>query len=656
MVSDVSRMTGGVHIFQDTVSASLPKATGDIEQDTTAMTDCILDSANTAAARAERVQPSATGPHYELLLEAKRQRRSSNETQPMPQRRAHTRRFSELDKTIKDSSEALKFQKLQQSIKARIAGLRNQRTKGKPGTPPPPLPAILYKGDGTLVVPEEREKVIIAHLRKMDAMVQPTPEDITAYVAASMRYLIRTSAMMTGRFGAPITMDELLNALLETKSGKAAGGDSVPPDLLKWLPPDALQRLVDIYNKCLSRGVLPTAWLEGHITLLLKPGRDAAELPAYRPITLLSTMWKVLERILLTRMVNTIKPQIEDEQGWGFKGRGAAEQSFVLTEAVAQADTPCYAAFLDLREAFDRVWTERMLVELHEYGVDGAAWRILQTWYQDYKARVILDRRAGLLTESFRIETGTRQGSVLSPVFFAVAMNGLIRRLKQEGWERGGTGLGIKVGGYKLPVIVQADDIVLLAPTTEELQVLLNITNDFVVRWRMDFSITKCKVMALRQPNPSPHPELFLRGHRISWCETYKHLGIPLAHGDDLFQELVLQRCAAALAEAREVASLSASQTRTPLADRALLYLTTIATRRDYGLHALRLSEANLVKLQRNEEAILMELRIARTVPTQRRFKVRHQERRRALLNKLARAPPDSWRRYLVQRLPDGWT
>jgi hypothetical protein len=293
-----------------------------------------------------------------------------------------------------------------------------------------------------------------------------------------------------------------------------------------------------------------------------------------------------------------------------------------------------------------------LLVELDQYGVDGAAWRLLREWYKGYTARVTLDKNEGRYTHPFKIATGTRQGSVLSPIFFAVAMNGLIRRLKQEGWDQGGEGYGIAAGEYKLPIVMQADDIVLLAPSIEELQTLIGIAEEFVRGWKMDFSIAKCKIMALRQYNPTPQPTLFLNGRGLQWCTSYKHLGLVLSHGEDMFKEAIIQRCAAALAEAKEVATLSASRVQTPIQDRALLYLSTIAPRRDYGLHAARLSKQQLEKLSFNEKTILTELRITRKVPKQRQFLMRYQAQSRKLRRKLERAPWSSWRKYLVQRLP----
>jgi hypothetical protein len=302
-----------------------------------------------------------------------------------------------------------------------------------------------------------------------------------------------------------------------------------------------------------------------------------------------------------------------------------------------------------------------MLTEIKAYGINGSAWSILQKWYHGYQAKITL---GGSKTEPFHISVGTRQGSVLSPVFFAVAMNGLIRKLKNEGRSQGGAGLGIRVGDYNLPILMQADDIVLLAHSTQELQTLLDLTAAYIDSWKMDFSISKCRVMALRQTNPSPPPPLSLKvpttnaivpGNRtgvpIDWCDHYKYLGTVLSHGEEMFEEGITQRCATAMGEAKELASGSRSRTCTPFVDRADIYLSTIAARRDYALHAIRLSTTQLDKIERNEQAIIKLLGIDKWIPLHRRVAPKLRHASQDLLDKLNRAPEGSWRRYLVTNL-----
>ncbi|MFO0000041.1 MAG: reverse transcriptase domain-containing protein, partial [bacterium] len=130
---------------------------------------------------------------------------------------------------------------------------------------------------------------------------------------------------------------------------------------------------------------------------------------------------------------------------------------------IQQSDHPVFACFLDIREAFDSVWVEHMLTRLPEYGVDPSSWRLLQSWYANYNARVRLPHH--MQTPRFRVSTGTRQGSVLSPVLFAIVINELGRRLANSGrgvWVRGADRL--------LASLLYGDDVVLLASSPEQLQ------------------------------------------------------------------------------------------------------------------------------------------------------------------------------------------
>jgi hypothetical protein len=299
-----------------------------------------------------------------------------------------------------------------------------------------------------------------------------------------------------------------------------------------------------------------------------------------------------------------------------------------------------------------------MLTELDAYGIDGHAWRLIKEWYEHYRARVALDKKEGRFTRDFGVHVGTRQGSVLSPIFFAIAMNGLIRRLKNAGWEDGGKGLGIQVGSYKLPILMQADDIVLLAPTVTELQTLLDLTAKHMAEWKMPFQLAKCNVMALRQPNPSPLPQLTLEIKRpswpglcrsdIKWCEKSKYLGVMLSQGEDTLLPGLLDRRAATEGWGNELAAIALSKSRTDLASVAEVFLSRIAPKLDYGLHALPLREYHISMLDDAESTLLRKLKLTQYIPVHKRFRARYTRARTNLLRKLRKSPLESWRRYLV--------
>ena len=98
----------------------------------------------------------------------------------------------------------------------------------------------------------------------------------------------------------------------------AAGPDNVYNDSLIHLPPIGARMLLSIMNKSLSRGIVPLSWRQGAIIPLLMPQKPANELSSYRPITLTSTLCKLMDRVLTEHLVEQVP--LSDTQAGFRKG------------------------------------------------------------------------------------------------------------------------------------------------------------------------------------------------------------------------------------------------------------------------------------------------------------------------------------------------
>jgi len=93
----------------------------------------------------------------------------------------------------------------------------------------------------------------------------------------------------------PISLNEL-NWSLSKCFSLSPGPDDIPYIFLQNLPPSALSYIIYIYNKIWNRGRLPEAWKHSIVFPILKPGNDKFKSISYRPISLLNTMCKLLEK------------------------------------------------------------------------------------------------------------------------------------------------------------------------------------------------------------------------------------------------------------------------------------------------------------------------------------------------------------------------
>src|SRR6185436_10802013 len=101
------------------------------------------------------------------------------------------------------------------------------------------------------------------------------------------------------------------------------------------------------------------------------------------------------------------------------------DQAFILSEVIRmrkKKKLKTYCAFLDIRKAYDTVWRDGLWKRLIEVGLGGKMWRVLHNLYSIVESCVLLgaDR-----TEWFPLDAGVRQGCILSPILFAVFIDGL---------------------------------------------------------------------------------------------------------------------------------------------------------------------------------------------------------------------------------------
>lgn len=99
-----------------------------------------------------------------------------------------------------------------------------------------------------------------------------------------------------------VTCQEIKEARLEIPTGKAPGPDGVPDNIIKLIAEHRPELLVDVFNVCLKDGVFPIPWKKAKLVLLRKGNKPLDQPSSYRPICLLNTCGKFLERLLKNRL------------------------------------------------------------------------------------------------------------------------------------------------------------------------------------------------------------------------------------------------------------------------------------------------------------------------------------------------------------------
>jgi hypothetical protein len=247
------------------------------------------------------------------------------------------------------------------------------------------------------------------------------------------------------------------------KNGKAAGLDEIAPEMVKSGGPNAALELTRLMNACWAQSKVPDAWRKGVIVRLPKKG-NLSDCNNWRGITLLSVPGKILCSILLRRLRHAVDARLREEQAGFRAGRSCSEQIFVLRSIIEQSleyQQRLSINFIDFTKAFDSIHRETLWNIAQAYGIPR---RFTDFFRNLYHASSCCVRTEDGATEFFPIETGVRQGCVLSPFLFLLALDFVMRQAIDH------QKCGLPWGPMgQLADLDFADDVALLGPTQHDL-------------------------------------------------------------------------------------------------------------------------------------------------------------------------------------------
>jgi hypothetical protein len=278
-------------------------------------------------------------------------------------------------------------------------------------------------------------------------------------------------------------VDGILSTILKSTADAVGNGILSPKNSVV----DALELL---FNFVFKNEVWPDRWGQGIVSPLFKNDGSRLDPGNYRPITLLSVVGKLFGSVVENRLSNWSESTgaIADEQGGFRRKRGTPDLIYMLREIILSrkaSNLPTLATLIDAKKAYDIVWQEGNLVRLFDLGVRGKMWRQLQEMNKNRSSKIRLPFGE---TEWFTISRGVAQGAVESPWLYSCFINSLAVELKNKG-------LGIRIAGILTPLLMYADDIVLLASSVEELRCMNQVVTEYAFKNRYRLNGKKSAVM-----------------------------------------------------------------------------------------------------------------------------------------------------------------
>ena len=278
---------------------------------------------------------------------------------------------------------------------------------------------------------------------------------------------------------APITMEEIKSAIKNYGcAGKSNDKEEFNPKMFKHLGENFLKYLQIVANECLNQG--KWIWNKAEIIFLRKNGKDSYAKPgAYRPISISSYIGKLVEKIIakrIQRYLNIIGIYDPDQEGF-MEGKNTIRYLNRLVTNIRsdiQKKLTSICLFIDFEKAFDSVWKRGLLIKLHNLGITGKMFHLIDSFLMSRKVALNINGTVGPDKKSS--DVGVPQGSALSPILFRIYVMDLAEELANK---------------ENISLLKFADDgtIRVSGVTTEEclitLQFALDEINKWARKWRM---------------------------------------------------------------------------------------------------------------------------------------------------------------------------
>ena len=390
-----------------------------------------------------------------------------------------------------------------------------------------------------------------------------------------------------------VSTDEILKAVKSLKNKTSFGADGISNVLLKAVAPYIIKPLYKMFNRSIRKGTVPDDFKMAKVIPLYK-GKDSGskfEYTNYRPISLLNSLSKVLEKLVDQQLRNFLKYQdILYCKQFGFRGFRGCDQALLLFTNFAKThvfqNNKVLTAFLDLKKAFDTVNHEILLKKLEIYGVKGVA----NAWFRNYLKNRMQQVQipSGEQSEPREVNIGVPQGSVLGPLLFLLYMNDL---------------------AFCVPefyTILFADDtsLSLAGENYYELLIQFNFLLSKVANWLqinlLSLNVGKTRYFLFKHPREHiVQGQVFMDNQEVARIgkgqkdETYKYLGI-LINEDLNFNEHV-SRIKGKLISASFM--LNQSKSFLPLKARLQVYRSLFESHLNFATAVWSVNENSVSKL-----------------------------------------------------------
>ena len=293
---------------------------------------------------------------------------------------------------------------------------------------------------------------------------------------------------------------------------------------LKNCEPELSNILAELFNKCLKESCFPDCWKVSSVVPVFKNGEERSTAKNYCPVSLLSVVSKVFEKLVNNRIVDHLeKCDLFSDFQYGFRSSpSTADLLTVVSDRIARAfnrSRATRAVALDISKAFDRVWDAGLLHKIMSYGISGQIFGLISSFLSNRWLRVVLD---GKSSQEYPVNAGVPQGSILGPTLFLLYINDLLDDVICD------------IAIYADDTILcskcdQASDLWQKLELASELESDLRETVDWGRKRLVDFNAGKTQLVSLDQSNNSGAINVKMNVSVLEEKSSFKMLGLTFS-------------------------------------------------------------------------------------------------------------------------------
>ena len=304
------------------------------------------------------------------------------------------------------------------------------------------------------------------------------------------------------------------------KNKKAPGIDGINNLCLKALPKNGIKYLTILINSCIYHGYFPEKFKEAKVIPIRKPNKPANCPESYRPISLLSSISKILEKVIKCKITNHLDDNnVLPPQQFGFRREHNTMHPLVRIRNIVKSSFSQQKStgmiLLDIKAAFDSVWHNALVYKLIKLNFNINIIKLIQSFLSDRSFKVHIGSKC---SSSIQIIAGVPQGSCLSPILYNIFTS-------------------------DIPLFenctysIFADDTAILCSDFFASEILRNLQLafeqlcDYFSKWKISLNYNKTQAIYFTRKRKEcfvPQSMIKINNNEIKWEKNVKYLGLIL--------------------------------------------------------------------------------------------------------------------------------